>query len=746
MPSFSFRFLEHAGPMFWITVLLLAVFAIRLYRRTEPPLESRMRAGLLGLRILSTALLAFLLLHPVLSHLRARRVPPRIPVLLDASLSMSIPFADSASAAPRSGEGAPTRSDRLASALEEGRTNVVKRIGEIGKVETYRFGEQLRRIEPTELRAGIQPTEDRTDLARALAEARKQDARATGAIVLFSDGAHNVGEDPREAARKLGVPVVAVGVGTDGPVSDVSVYEVDASSVSYLDNEVPVTAKLRARGDAVSNLPVYFSEGDKILDSARVDLPGGGVEREVKLEYTPKREGLRRYRVWTPPSADEISPDNNEHVFAVRVLKEKIKILLVAGQPSYEMTFLKRALESDVSLEVTPTILSLREFPGRLGGKAAEFPESMGKLGKYDLVILSNVGQKDLSEAQSTMLANYVEDRGGALFIVGGSSSFAFESSALREAMPAIASTRPIQGTILPRLTDIGAAHPVTRLESEKDANRSLWEGLPPLHEAPSFVSRNPAARVLLRGEGSGREQEIPLLIAMEQRRGRVLALGGGPYWRWDLYPWGQGRSGDPYRKLMTRSVRWLIARDELKQVMIRPAKPLFEGAEPVLIEGQVYDDSYRPIENVDVRVTVKGPLRSPEEKTREISLIDLGQGRSEAKIPGLPAGDYEVVGRAQREGTILGEDRAEMTVTPYRMELEDPAPNFEMLREIARASGGTFLRLDQVGEIAEALKIGPIIDRSTRESPLRENPWTFAALLGLLGSEWALRKRRGLP
>jgi hypothetical protein len=79
-------------------------------------------------------------------------------------------------------------------------------------------------------------------------------------------------------------------------------------------------------------------------------------------------------------------------------------------------------------------------------------------------------------------------------------------------------------------------------------------------------------------------------------------------------------------------------------------------------------------------------------------------------------------------------------------MELEDPAPNFEMLREIARASGGTFLRLDQAGEIANALKIGPIIDRSTRESPLRESPWTFAALLGLLGSEWALRKRRGLP
>ncbi|HET9888186.1 MAG TPA: hypothetical protein VFR10_11815, partial [bacterium] len=216
--------------------MLLIGFAVRLYRRTEPPLESRLRGGLLALRILSVALLAFLLLHPVLSHLRARHIPPRIPVLLDASLSMSIPFADSSAAPAQNGAQVPTRFDRLVSALQEGRMNIVKKIGEMGKVETYRFGEDLRRVEPADLRTAIQPSEDRTDLAKALSEARKQDARATGAIVLFSDGAHNVGEDPREAARKLGVPVVAVGVGTDGPVSDVSVYEVSASSVAYLDN------------------------------------------------------------------------------------------------------------------------------------------------------------------------------------------------------------------------------------------------------------------------------------------------------------------------------------------------------------------------------------------------------------------------------------------------------------------------------------------------------------------------------
>ena len=76
---------------------------------------------------------------------------------------------------------------------------------------------------------------------------------------------------------------------------------------------------------------------------------------------------------------------------------------------------------------------------------------------------------------------------------------------------------------------------------------------------------------------------ELPLVATLESgRRGRVLTICGSPYWRWDLYLWGTGRPGDLFRRFVSRSVRWLVSRDELKQVMIRPGKSLFEGAETV--------------------------------------------------------------------------------------------------------------------------------------------------------------------
>ena len=68
--------------------------------------------------------------------------------------------------------------------------------------------------------------------------------------------------------------------------------------------------------------------------------------------------------------------------------------------------------------------------------------------------------------------------------------------------------------------------------------------------------------------------------MTSEAGAGRVLTISGAPYWRWDLRLWGTGRSGDLFRKFASRAVRWLVSRDELEPISIRPGKLLFDGAE----------------------------------------------------------------------------------------------------------------------------------------------------------------------
>jgi hypothetical protein len=735
--SMSLQFVQSFGPVFAAVAVALVFLAFRLYRR--PGGEGKV-ALLLALRLAAIVLLALLLLEPVLALFSERSVPPRIAVLLDGSLSMSIPFATEA-AAPAD---APTRAERLVDELRS--TDLVDGLGREGAVELYRFGSAVEPL-PDEGAIDLEPRDDRTDLARALVDGVGGQRRKTGAIVLMSDGSQNVGADPRTEARRLGVPVYAVGVGNEGPVTDVSVFDVEASGVAYLDNDVPVKARIRARGDSARDVPVYLSEGDAVLDSTRVDLPGGGKEAEVDLRYVPTDEGLHRYRVWTPAREDEISEDNNEHLFAVRVLKEKIRVLLVTARPGFDLTFLKRALESDVSLSVETVVLSAARYPGRLG--RARFPEEYAELAPYDLVVLLDVGNGSMAPGRFADVARFVTERGGALLVMGPPRAFELNGTELAGLLPFVpqGAVRARHGQILPRLTTSGRTHPVTALDPDPDVNARLWDDLPPLGVAPVFSAVRPEARVLVRGEIEGAPRvDLPLVTALETGRGRVLAVCGSPYWRWDLYLWGTGRSGDLFRRFVSRSVRWLVSRDELKQVMIRPGKSLFDGAETVVVEGQVYDDDFRPIEGADVRASVRGPLRTEGERTREISLVDLGSGRYRGTLPGLPPGDYRIDGSAGLGGEELGRDESEMTVAPFSMEFEDPSPDFALLRELARESGGRFLPLEEAGTLPGLLDLQPVTDRSVREWPFQENPLLFLALLGLLGSEWALRRGRGLP
>lgn len=748
MPStMSFQLLEPFGPFLIVAAIALGILAIRLY----PPRGAAFRGSrvLLVLRAVSIALLLFLLLDPVLSLFTERSLSPRIALLLDGSLSMSIPSPAAADTAPVSdgAEAPPTRAERMTGLLS-GDAGLLGKLRHKGRLEAYRFGGTATPI-PLDDVATVEPSADRTDLARSLADAVGADRRRTGAVVLISDGSHNVGVDPREEARRLGVPVFAVGVGAEGPVADLSVFDVEASGVAYLDNTVPVKAHVRARGDSASAVTVYLSEGDAVLDSALVDLPGGGVERDVELTYEPTEEGLHRYRVWVPEAAGEISGTNNTHPFAVRVLKEKIRVLLVSSHPSFDLTFLERALKSDVSLAVETVILSLHSFPGRLGRAGPGYPEEYAQLAAYDLVILLDAGGDALGRTAQDHLVRFVRERGGALLVMGPPRAFDLAGTPLGDLLPVVPApgVRSRTGQILPELTVSGRTHPVTQLERDPDVNRQLWSELPPLGVAPIFTQRRPDARVLVEGNlRDGTRADLPLVAIRSDGNGRILTIAGSPYWRWDLYLWGSGRSGDLFRRFVSRSVRWLVSRDDLKPVMIRPGKNLFDGADKVVVEGQVFDDDYRPVEGADVRATVRGPLGTLEEKAREISLVDLGEGRYRGSLPGLPPGDYTIDGTARVGGAEFGTDHSEMAVAPFRMEFEDPAPNFELLREVARVSGGRFFPAEDAAELPDLLHPEPVVERSARELPFVENPLFFAALLALLGSEWTLRRRRGLP
>ena len=281
--SVSLQTLGSLTPFLFVLAAVLLILAFRMYRAHPAAPETGSTRLLLALRLISVIVLVLLLMEPVLSLFAERTRKARIALLVDHSLSMTIPFPRTDSDAVVDADAPePTRLERTLESLSRDGSDLFAKLKDEGRLEIYGFGGTVTPVADPDafVRARTEgpPPEDRTDLARALSEAVGSQRSQTGAVVVMSDGSHNVGIDPRTEARRLGVPVYAIGVGSEGPVTDVSVFDVEASGVAYLDNDVPIVAKLRARGDAASDVPVYLSEGGVVLDSTRVDLPGGGVE------------------------------------------------------------------------------------------------------------------------------------------------------------------------------------------------------------------------------------------------------------------------------------------------------------------------------------------------------------------------------------------------------------------------------------------------------------------------------------
>ena len=176
-PTVSLQLLQSFGPLLIVVAIALVVLAFQLYRGRS--------GALLALRLGAILLVVLLLLEPVLAFFSEHSGPPRIAVLVDTSLSMSIPFPAGSDAETGNAEAAPpTRADRLRDFLTESR--LVQRLEDHGPTDVYRFGGTVEALDPEAGPLDVEPRDDRTDVARALDEGDDDDEVRDGEFVCQS--------------------------------------------------------------------------------------------------------------------------------------------------------------------------------------------------------------------------------------------------------------------------------------------------------------------------------------------------------------------------------------------------------------------------------------------------------------------------------------------------------------------------------------------------------------------------------
>jgi hypothetical protein len=720
MPSIEISF---STPAFVVLLLILAAGTLSwfFYRTTLPAVARPLRLVLGVLRGLALALLCTLLCAPLLRLVRVTRHPPVIAVLADRSASMGI--------TDRNGSRAGIMMRLLGKDLPASIPG-----GADVRYWTFGVGFSQPRDTPPD---SITCTDELTDLAgaiRGLARVREQ--FNLQAAVLLTDGVYTVGDNPYHDAGLAGIPLFAIGIGDTAEQKDVLISRVAANDLVFAGTPSPVDVTLKSNGFTGERADVTLTEGSRVLGRAQVTLPPGTSETPVELAYTPESEGSHRYTVVVSPRAGELTAANNTRSFTVRVLKSKLTILLLAGNPGPDLTVVRQTLIEDPNLSVTVRTQ-------KAGGGFYEGTVARALLDSADCLVTIGMPTSGTPAEILSLIRDATATHRVPLLFIDGSAVDRTRIGAMAPSLPVAAeipSRQEQEVDFVPAATQV--THPI--LAPDPAGGEAPWSRMPPLFTSQTLYRLREGSIQL----GSPRLHNVllpqPLMACRNLAGTRSVAILGYGLWRWRLMAQAGGETARFFPMFLSAAVSWLTSRNEGKNVRVVPEKDVFARGERIGFSGQVYTSGSRPVENAQLRVTVSGADQAVETELRPI-----GSGRYEGEIDGLAQGEYTFRAAAFSGGSSLGTDAGTLRVGGLNLEFLETRMNAELLQQIAYRTGGKFFTPATAGGLRAALdSLGTLAPREERHAQAIELPhWPtlLAFIILLLAAEWIVRKRSGM-
>ncbi|MBT8451389.1 MAG: hypothetical protein KJO40_05430 [Deltaproteobacteria bacterium] len=716
-------------------VLGLALFALWLVEIRSIRGESDRRrefilGALGGLGILAVYLLA---LQITLVRETFEDVAGGTAVLLDNSRSMTLPGKD--------GSRRASVDALLADWHKDDRVSPV----------VYLFGSDVRAAVWDGLGEGYAPSDDETRIRKALNYVLAKGVdREIGSVVLITDGA-----DPSFRAETVALgpsPAVihSVLVGGDDPLDDQAIVSVHADLTAYVGVPAVIRVEVRAVGELRSSpLRVQLWHESRLEQEmvAELDQDGRGT---LTFELTPQRTGRALYRLLIPAASNDEVPENNDRAALLRVGRERLRALLVAGRPSWDVRFLRDFLKRDGSVDLVSFFI-LRAAADLTAAPTDElalipFPTDelfREHLGSFDVVIFQNFDYAPY-EMQTYLprIKEYVQ-RGGSFLMIGGDRSFAegrYAGTAIEQILPVkIGAPGVLQGSYRAKVSKGLARHPIVALGPDPSLTRQTWRALPALYGANMVAGVKDDARVLLqhpraRLQGGAR---LPILVVGEAGRGRVAAMAADASWRWRFAADESTVGSDEYELFWDRMIRWLTHDPLLEPARISTDRERYGLGGELIVSGKLRDESYRPMNETRVELQFQPAARDGAAAVVETDQDGLLQATLRA--PSEP-GAYEIVASVDNEDIARevfiveqsGDELAELQVTPGELE-----------SLVEQTGGRLFLGVDDVPPLSELAATTRRAAGLTSKQPL-SNPWYIAITVLLLGATWVVRRRWG--
>lgn len=701
--------------------------------------SGRWRVVAVALRAVAVLLCLFAALRPSIMTAEKIKQPATLAFLVDKSSSMGItdevPGISRAEAARRT--------------LADARKALEGRDPDLD-VKFYSFGAELKEFDPDA--DPVPDDEHQTAIGSPLVDLlkRQSGSRLVG-VVLLSDGNSNAGLPPIDAAERLRsqqVPITAVAFGhaTAGAGSrDLAVRELVVPSTVYNKNLMPVRGTIRARGFANEPIEAELLVERLLVANKTITAPDGQEMITVTgLNYTPEVPGEKRVTLRVKPKEGELVRSNNEYTTYVTVLSGGINVLFLQGPAfTWEYNFLTRALDASPEIQV-----DLKVLKAPVRGDKGELDDA-DLAGKYDAYILGDLPADRLTRAQHDMLKQAVE-KGAGLIALGGRDSFGaggWAASPIADLLPV--TIHPGDGQIEPGENGLkivprpgGTDDYLMRIGPTAAESAALWDRLPAINGANRFGPPKRIARVL-----ADTPSGDPLLVAMDLGKGRVIAFGG------ETWPWARAAVvqadeavAQAHKRFWRQVILWLTHKedDDQSQVKLALSRRRVPLGDKLDLTARALDAKGRPIADAAFEVSVSA-LDDAAAPAQKVDMLNQGDDARGSFFATKSPGEYRATVTAKQGETTLGTASARFIVYLDDIELNNPAADPSLLRQIAEMTGGKLVPAENLAEYLKSLDLSALTDYQVQTEHRLWDNWPFLlAFAAVLSVEWWLRKRYG--
>ncbi len=757
---------------FYLVLALAVAGLLALAQRlTRGPSARGLR--LIALRGLTLGVLVLILLNPIRIEREVRPGPPPSAIYLeDGSRSMGL-------------EAPTSRSQAAARVIE--RAGSLLRPDRGPRIQSYKFGKALEAQATLERPSFPEPLDDETRLILALQQlpSRFEDGTPFG-VFVFSDGRSTESHDLDQVAefyRNLSVPIHVYPVGDERISGDVAIQTVDAPRNAAAGTRVPVRVTLRSRGYDGQRVELQIRQPDagraEPMASLPVTLTGGEQSHELVVETDHAKGPLT---VEVPILPHEAIAANNVVPFQIAARPAMIRVLYMEGTGPPEERFLKDALEADSGIRCDTMYVNnqydQKPILHRGDNPSLGYPKSRRELFEYDVVICSDIARTAFTQEQLEWTVELVAKRGGGFVMIGGNTSFGgggWDQTIWDGMIPIDMSGQGTQrsktywGPLRVLIPSRVESHPIWRIVDDPVRNRAILDRLPGFAGTNLTNRLKPAATALGLSDrevpGSG---IVTVFSCQSFGRGRTFAMSTDTTVDWGRdfeRVWGEG-DNRYFRKFWRNVVRWLAEnsagmdrrlRTEIDKIIYRPGQPIIITVRAFDAEARP-TDAYRVIARLQ-RASTERTLPG-EEMHEAIVSTELTPNLSDhvyrGELQSPSAGTF-----LENPGSTLQSLRLEVVALEGEQEaarnsvdlqlLDDPAefldprPDRETLSRLASATGGQVISSPE--GLADLLsRQARLADRTLiSRRPEWDRPWVWALLIGLLATEWILRRRRGL-